>query len=308
MDKRKRQTASYLTGAEEYVSRIRGKYETMSDSERQVADYFLEISGDALANMNIKDVGNRCRVSVATIVRFCKTLGFKGFSEFKYSVQNGLLAPLGGDLRIGRDDDMGVVKQKVAEFGKRNINASIQHTDNKELERAVAALEKCRRIVVCATGTSSGVALAAANTFMFIGIPCQAPADSLTMLRTVSLCEKDDVVIGITNCGYIKDVVDSLKIARERRAVTICVTGMPDSLVTAYSDIVLACKFEDSSIALDIVTVSICQLLTLQTLQIGFLTRHGEATGPKLNAVHDLSEMARYAPELERIEKRRVRF
>lgn len=298
----------FVSGAEEYIARIRGKYNSLSEAERQLADYFLEHTPHPDEELNIKDIANRSQTSIATVVRFCKTLGFKGFSDFKYSVQNGILAPLRGELRIGSNDGMGMVKQKVAEYTKRNLAASVQHADNKELERAVDALDKCKRIIISATGTANGVGLSAVNAFTYIGIPCSLPGDSLTMLRSIYLLEENDIVIGVSNCGYIKDVVDALKTAKERGAITIGITGVRDSLVNKYSDIVLATKLQDSSMALDIITVAICQLLTIQAIQIGYLARHGTEVSAKMKNVHLLSDITRYALDLESVKSKRVRF
>lgn len=308
MSRKTKRQETYISGTEEYISRIRNKYDAMSDAEKQLADYFLAHKSDSDPELNIKDIASRSNTSVATVVRFCKTLGFKGFSDFKYSVLNSILAPLSGDLRIGSNDEMGLVKQKVAEFVSRNIAASSRHTDNQELERAVEALSRCKRVLISATGTSVGVALAAANAFTYVGIPCSAPMDTLTMLRSVYLCDKDDLVIGITSCGYIKDVVDTLKVARDRKATTICITGVADSLVTKYSDIVLESILEDNSLALDIITASVCQLLILQTMQIGYVTRHNDEITAKMNNLWQLNDMTRYALDLQSIENTRVRF
>ncbi len=308
MGKKAKGQEVFVSGAEEYISRIRNKYDQMSESERHLANYFLEHEYDPDTELNIKDIANKANTSVATVVRFCKTIGFKGFSEFKYSVQNGVLAPIGGELRIGSNDDMGVVKQKVAEFTKRNISVSTQCTDNKELERAVVALEKCKRVIISANGTSSGVALAGVNALTYIGIPCQYTGDSLTALRTIYLCEKDDVVIGISNCGYQKDIVDALKIAKDRGATTIGISAVSDSLVNKYSDIILATKLEDNLLALDIITVTICQLLIIQAVQIAYLARHGNEVTSKMKNLYQLNDLTRYALDLEKIRNARVTF
>lgn len=288
-------------GLEEYISRIHGKYDQMSDSERQVADYFLERRGTIPADLNVQEVARLSRTSVATVMRFCKTLGFKGFSEFKYHVKNGVLAPIGGSVRFGSRDDMNLIKEKVAEYTRRTITGSMQHADSRELERAVEALENCERVFITATGTASGVAQSATNIFMVMGLCCHYTADPLTMLREMSFCTKKDLVIGITSCGRIKEVVDALKIARERGATTIGVTGMPDSLVTRYSDIVLHCLLQDNSVSLDLITVSLCQLLTLQTLQVAYLSRQSKMVTKKIAEHYSISDATRYAPDIKEI-------
>lgn len=308
MKKDKNQSEEFISGTKEYISRIRNKYDILSESEKQIADYFLTYDQEAPFGSSIKEVAAATSTSVATVVRFCKTLGFSGFAQFKFSVQSEVLSPIGGTVKIGSRDDMGVLKQKVAEFAKQNIDSTILHTDTQELEKAVEAIENCRQIIICAVGTSSGVAVSAANAFMVMGIPCHAVMDSLTMLRTVSLLKEGDVVIGISNCGYIKEVVDVLKISRDNKATTICITGSQDSLAARYADIVLYCRLRDYSSSLDILTVTICQLLTLQALQIGYLSRRSSEASENINTLYSISEMSRYALDLTEIETKRLRF
>ncbi len=285
---------SVVIGTEEYISRIRGKYDQLSDSEQQVADYFLNHRGALPEDMNVKDVSTLSGTSVATVMRFCKALGFNGFSEFKFSIKNSVLAPVGGSVRIGSHDDMPLIMEKVAEYTRRTITAAIQHSSPKELEQAVEALEQCENVHIVATGSASGAAMSTANTFMIMGLRCHYQADPLTMLREISFCGKKDVVFGLTNCGRIREVIDALKLARERGATTIGVTGFEDSLVTRYSDIVLHCMPSDNFLALDLITVSMCQLLTLQTLQVAYLSRRSRTVTKKINQHYSISELTRY--------------
>lgn len=292
---------------EEYVSRIKSKYNVMSESEKKIADYIL--SKDFVnEDSSINNLAALTGTSVSTIVRFCKTLGFKGYAEFKFYCQKGILSPLSGQVEISSNDSAGTIKQKVAEFAKNAINNSILYTDNDEIENAIAALSKAKQILVCGEGSASGIAFLAVNTFMNLGIPSYSVQDPLAQIRAASFLGENDVVLGITNCGYIKDVVDTLAIAKEQGATTICITGLNDSLVTKYSDICLCTTLRDNQSPLDLPTTTICQMITLHTLQIGYIARNNSDIKEKVKDIHQVSEMKRYDFTIDSVSKERVKF
>lgn len=58
-----------------------------SGIEKIVAQTFLDNIAN-LKQLTLAQLASRSFVSTATIVRFCKSLDFTGFSEFKYSLAN----------------------------------------------------------------------------------------------------------------------------------------------------------------------------------------------------------------------------
>ena len=60
---------------------IQGKKHRLTNTELKLADYILEHYDEAL-NYNVTELGRQCGVSDASVVRFCKKLGYKGLSGF----------------------------------------------------------------------------------------------------------------------------------------------------------------------------------------------------------------------------------
>ncbi|MBO5770493.1 MAG: MurR/RpiR family transcriptional regulator [Spirochaetales bacterium] len=60
----------------------------LSILERKVAAYLLKHE-DKIQEMDISDIAKASDVSKATVVRFCKTLGFKGLKDFKIYYEAG---------------------------------------------------------------------------------------------------------------------------------------------------------------------------------------------------------------------------
>ena len=63
---------------------IKVLYETMGKSEKRIADWLFEHSGEIIP-LSITELAEKSSSSEATIVRFAKRLGFSGYQELKIS-------------------------------------------------------------------------------------------------------------------------------------------------------------------------------------------------------------------------------
>ena len=59
---------------------------SLSRPELAILKYAYE-NTEALLKMSIKELSGHVDYSPATILRFCKKLGYSGFSEFKYALR-----------------------------------------------------------------------------------------------------------------------------------------------------------------------------------------------------------------------------
>lgn len=78
---------------------IRTNYPSYSKVFRVIADYILNHSDEVLKT-NIHKLGRDLDIAESSIVRFCKALGYSGFSELKIMLQNMAVKALKLFLRI----------------------------------------------------------------------------------------------------------------------------------------------------------------------------------------------------------------
>ncbi|MGN0371260.1 MAG: MurR/RpiR family transcriptional regulator [Enterocloster sp.] len=292
----------------EYIARIRLRYNELRNSERKLADYFLQRNLEEPLNDSVKQLAQNAQVSVASVIRFCQELGYEGYAEFKLMTRQVGFLPTVGNITLNGDMPASELKKNICDFAGMSIQKCVQSIDDGQLEKAVSAISGAKRLMICGIGTAAGIAVSAANTFMNLNIPSFPLSEELLMLRTVSMLEEEDVVLGITNCGYVKPVVDALKVARETGAVTILITGEEQSLAQKYADYVLRISSYGNSGLLDILTVTSCQLITIQILQAGCITRMNRESLQRVYEKQNLSEMGRYAQSVEEVHMTRVKF
>ena len=60
---------------------IKGRMHLLTNTEGKIANYVLE-HYDEVLNYNISELAENAGVSDASVVRFCKNLGYKGYQDF----------------------------------------------------------------------------------------------------------------------------------------------------------------------------------------------------------------------------------
>ena len=61
--------------------RVRAKEPKLTKQEKKIAEYLFE-AGEGILNDTITEFAEKAGVSDATVVRFCKHIGYKGYQDF----------------------------------------------------------------------------------------------------------------------------------------------------------------------------------------------------------------------------------
>ena len=113
-------------------------YGSLYDAEKKVADYLISHPAEAI-EMSVSELAKHCEASQATIVRFCKKIGCKGFHQLKIKMA-GEQRPQEEQVISQRDQPgpYGAVAEQ--HFGKQAGRIKGGHTPNfdpKELREII---------------------------------------------------------------------------------------------------------------------------------------------------------------------------
>ena len=103
-----------------YIQRIRAQYDTgiFSKSDKRIADYLLEHPG-AVDGETASSIAEKVGTSPATVVRFCRKLGFKGLTDMKNSAAyTNYIESSTTDMDLKKGDDAETVANKVVQYMK----------------------------------------------------------------------------------------------------------------------------------------------------------------------------------------------
>lgn len=216
---------------------IKVQYNEMGKAEKKIADWLAANPG-SLIPLSISELADRCGCSEATIVRFARRLGFGGYQELKISIarEEGKTEITEG---ITKDDSCYEIFGKVANDIYCSLEMTKKELDGKALENAAKAILSAEQVFVYGLGNSAAVALDFQHKLLRAGCRASAFSDNHMQVISASHLTASDVAIGISHSGSSKDIVEALKIAKSRGAVTISITNRGKSPIVKQSDITL---------------------------------------------------------------------
>jgi len=280
-----------MTERNEINGTILAGYPRMSAKEQRIADYFLNT--EIVSLRSAQELAEKTGTSSATVVRFCRRLGFDGFSEFKYSYQHPFTASLRGNVPINDSDSTKTILKKFGAFSKNAIDDVVSvMSENVELERAIEAIEQADKTVFFAEGGSGGIAISAANGLCNVGLHCEAVTDGYTQIVTASFLGKNDVAIGICHRGDIIDIIQALDVANRRGATTISIVGQLSSPIMKYTDIALFAGTKSIS-PNDVSAQRICELFIISALQCALFNKNFERLSQQAKVVKKFTKVKR---------------
>ena len=219
-------------------------YNDMGRSEKKVADWLFSHSGEVLP-YSISDLASKCNSSEATIVRFSRRLGYSGYQDLKIVLakesEKKVITPT-----ITEGDDCYEIFEKVCNDAYMSLERTKKTLSPEAMSKAAKAISNAGRVVLIGLGSSAAVADDASNKFLRAGCNSSAYSDTHMQAIAVSHLRAGDVVIGISQSGASRDIVDCLKTARNHGATTISITSRERSPITRQSDISLITDTEET--------------------------------------------------------------
>ena len=221
------------------LARLRGLQPSLSKAERRVAAHVLA-EPEALLAKAINEVAAASAVSEATVMRFCRTLGYSGYQEFKIALARDRLTPLQTLLEdVKASDAPSTVVRKVFGLNIQTLQDTLDVLDPAAMARAVELLRDARQILLIGVGTSAPIVLDAYNKFLRLGLPVRAQTDSHLQMMEAALLGKGDVVLAVSHSGSTIDPIDTIDTAARAGARIIAITNNSLSPITKVSDVVL---------------------------------------------------------------------
>ena len=219
------------------LDRIKASLPSLAPAEQRVGRLVLS-DPRAFASLPVSELANRAHVSKPTVVRFCRSVGYDGLSDFKRKLAGNVSEGVPFIHRsVDADDKTGdimvkVIDNTVAAFLKYRNEAS-----STAIERAVHALVAAyhdgRRIEFFGVGNSGVVAQDAQHKFFRLGVHAIAYSDGHMQVMSASVLGPGDCVVVISNSGRTRDLMDACDIARKNGATTIVITASGSPLASA---------------------------------------------------------------------------
>jgi RpiR family transcriptional regulator, carbohydrate utilization regulator len=210
------------------LDRIRASLPALPPAEQRVAKLVLA-DARSFASLPVTELAERAHVSKPTVVRFCRSVGYAGLTDFKRKLAGSVNEGVPFVHRAVDEDDkpndivVKVIDNAVSALLKYRNDAA-GHAFERALAALVATGKAGRRVEFYGVGNSGIVAQDAQHKFFRLGVNSVAISDSHVQVMSATMLQPGDCAVIISNSGRSRDLIDVAEIVRKKGAATIFIT------------------------------------------------------------------------------------
>ncbi|WP_299980839.1 MurR/RpiR family transcriptional regulator [Desulfobacula sp.] len=240
--------------AQKVMKRIHAKMNDFTRRQRFLAEYMIKFP-EKIGYLSIAKLAEASGVSVATIVRFCNTLGYKGYIELGREVQKSIQFEMSTIMRfgIGRESVKNAHQDSTFE---RIINIemdSIEQMSNSvkrdDVDTCISMMSAAKNMTIIGNMGSASLAsyfgYAASKVFRSVNVINQVCADSPHLINDLN---RDSLVFLIAYPRYPESTLGFGRLCKEKGCKIISITNTNNSPVIHLSDLVFHIPISMTSI------------------------------------------------------------
>ncbi|WP_022795106.1 MurR/RpiR family transcriptional regulator [Marinococcus halotolerans] len=250
--------------------RIQSLYNSFSDKEKQIADYMLQ-NPETIVHSTINQVADQLSLADATVFRFCKRLGFKGYQAMKIALASDIIEPI-EDIHetIQENDTEAEVMSKVFQSNKNALTYTQEVLDESTVRQAVQYLLEASELHFYGSGGSGVTAQDGQHKFMRTGLPSHAYTDAHWQVMAASQLKPNDVAIVISHSGANEDVLEAMDVAKEQGARIIAITSYAKTPISQKADLTLQTISRETEYRSEALASRLAELSLLDGLYVNY--------------------------------------
>lgn len=225
-----------------YLKRIiTSKKSNFTKTELLYADYFLSLDDDIL-NKTISNLAEETNSSTASIFKFIKKLGFKGYKDFQLNLASNankeadksLLTAI-TDIKVG--DKVDDIANKIIAFNIQSMFTLKEDIKNIPFESCVDLIKKSQKIHFFGMGGSDTIAYDSYHKFLRSKYMVSYIQDYHMQLSACTKMDKNDCIFVFSHSGKTIETIEVSKVAKKNKAKLIVLTGNSKSEMIKISDV-----------------------------------------------------------------------
>lgn len=202
--------------------KIRSAYATLPSAERKVADFILENPERAM-HMVINEIADAAGVSVPSVTRLARKLGYKGFLDFRVALASGaaITAESHKLTPIEETDKDESVVEKLYLASIRALEDTYRALDKEKICELARLIATADRVFICGGGGSALLAQDVAYQLDVLGVQA-IPVTSLAVLNMYKTrFGEKDIVIGLSRAGRNKQLTEAIRQAKKQGSICV---------------------------------------------------------------------------------------
>lgn len=232
--------------------RIQNKYSSFHPKEKRIADYILK-EADQIIYQSVKETAQQCGTSESSIVRFCKVIGYSGYSELKVEIAKAAFnhTSIQYQKELLQNGSSASFEERLRRFFSGTshlLEKMYTQLDYSQLIRIADTICSCDLLLIYGFIYSGQSGFVFCERMKSLGIPSLIAWDHISMKQISVLAKKNTATLFISHSGASQDTVENAQLIKSRDACVIALTTAPASPLAKLSDMSVIIPAMDTSL------------------------------------------------------------
>ncbi|MCY3866027.1 MAG: MurR/RpiR family transcriptional regulator [Chloroflexi bacterium] len=280
---------------DDIVRWIRLQHESLSRSQRKVAQFLLE-GGIGAIHLTITEIAEAVGVNPSTVVRTAQALGFEGFPELQSVLRGQFLnqAKIAQRMQIGSQqllEDLSAAKQEEAHLLNTVLRDEVQtlldlpqHVPTPIFDRAVDMVDRASHVYIIGLGSSFPLALNYGIVLRYIRPDTTVLTPGIDPIAAqLAPLQAGDLIFSLCFARYTPETLTVMDVGRQRGAAVLTVTDSHVSPAAIRSDLALIVPYR-----LRLYSNTVALFALLDAILGALSLRYPEKTRERLETLEEL--------------------
>lgn len=243
---------------ENLLLRLRQGVSGYSPIQQKLGEFVLGDPAKVLY-LTITELARESETSEASVTRLCRTLGCKGYNEFKMAL--ALDIQQGQPTQRSGDEIDNVVNESV-----QALQDTAKLLDRALLEQAAQALHQADAVQIYGVAASAILGEYLHYKLLRLGKPAQFFSDMHRAAMNATTLSKNTLVVAISSSGSTRDLLHVVKLARKRSVQVLSLSNTPRSPLASLSDIQLVAAKPEGPLSAGALNAKVGVMLLVELL------------------------------------------
>ena len=249
-----------MSDHENLLLKLRQEASGYSPTQKKLGEFVLNDPARVLY-LTITELARESHTSEASVTRLCRTLGCKGYNEFKMAL--ALDIQQGQPARVAGDEIDNVVDESV-----QALQDTARLLDRALLEKAAQALHQAQAVQIYGVAASAILGEYLHYKLLRLG------------MNAATLSE-GTLVVAISSSGSTRDLLHVVKLARKRGVKVLSLSNTPRSPLASLSDMQLVAAKPEGPLSAGALNAKVGVMLLVELLTTSLIaidSHYGEVS------------------------------
>lgn len=218
-----------------YAQKLKLILDDMTFSEEKLARY-IEEHRNEIKTMTSQELADKTGVGQSTVIRFSQKLGYGSFkkmiSDFDSTDEGDV------EMEVEPQDSVKETYVKLKKQYEDVIEMTLNINDESDISKAIEYIVGANRILVTAFSEKNVIfSKYLAYRFSFAGYNAIAMSELTSTISHINICNKNDVIIVISESGTTDRLLNFAKIAKSKGMKVISLTKKNANPLQKLSDV-----------------------------------------------------------------------